>query len=60
MVIKGVASATGHIVFNYLETVAGTAAAVAITTPGGMAMYQNFVAQGGKQAIATTTGGNSS
>jgi len=60
VVIKGVASATGHIVFNYLETVAGTAAAVAITTPGGMVMYQNFVAQGGKQAIAITTGGNSS
>lgn len=60
VVIKGVASATGQIIFNYLETVAGTAAAVAITTPGGMTMYQNFVAQGGKQAIATTTGGNSS
>jgi hypothetical protein len=60
VVIKGVASATGQIVFNYLETVAGTAAAVAITTPGGMTMYQNFVSQGGKQAIAITTGGNAS
>lgn len=60
VVIKGVASATGHIVFNYLETVGGTAAAVAITTPGNMVMFQNFVAQAGKQAIAITTGGNSS
>lgn len=60
VVVKGVASATGFIIFNYLETVAGTAAAVAITTPGGMTMYQNFVAQGGKQAIAITTGSNSS
>jgi len=60
VVIKGVASSTGHIVFNYLETVGGTAAAVAITTPGSMVMFQNFVAQGGKQAIAITTGGNSS
>ncbi len=59
VVIKGVASATGHIVNNYLETVGGTAAATAITTPGGMVMFGNLVAQAGKTAIATTTGGAS-
>lgn len=56
--VKGVASGTGHVVNNYLETVNG-AAATAITTPGNMTMYGNLVAQAGKQAIAVTVGGNS-
>lgn len=60
VVIKGVAGATGHVVNNYLETVGGTAAATAITTPGNMVMFGNQVAQAGKQGIAVTTGGNSS
>jgi|GEM_PF-5262013 len=59
VVIKGVASAAGHIVNNYLETVGGTAAATAITTPGNMVMFGNQVAQAGKTSIATTTGGAS-
>jgi hypothetical protein len=58
VVIKGVAAATGHIVWNNLETVNG-AAATAITTPGNCVMYDNKVAQAGKQSIAVTVGGNS-
>ena len=57
VVIKGVAASTGHIAYNNLETL-GAAAAAAITTPGSMVMYQNFVSQAGKTGILTTTGGS--
>lgn len=57
VVIKGVSGATGSIEYNDLETGAA-AAATAITTPGSMTMFQNFVSQAGKTAILTTTGGS--
>lgn len=59
VVIKGGSAATtGHIAFNFLEDLAASAA-TAITAPGVASMFQNQLAQQGKQGIATTTGGAS-
>lgn len=57
VVVKLSATVTGHARDNTFETVNG-AAATAITS-GTMSMFNNRVAQAGKQSIAITLGGNS-
>lgn len=56
--IKFSASTMGVCAFNFLTTLAASAA-TAITTPGLLTMYQNQLAQQGKQGIAPTVGGAS-
>lgn len=58
VVMKFSATTSGFAKNNDLQTLAG-AAATAITTPGLLVMYDNRVAQQGKQSIAVTVGGNS-
>lgn len=61
VVIKGgTGLTTGHIEYNDLETLAASAAtAITIAAGVSMSMYQNFIAQPGKFAISSTSGGTS-
>lgn len=56
--ILGIASLSG-VAFNNVLSIQAAGAATGITTPGNLTMFGNLLAQPGKQAIATTVGGNS-
>lgn len=56
--MKFSATTSGDASNNYL-TILAAGAATAITTPGLLTMYQNFLAQQGKFGILTTVGGTS-